>query len=370
LIEVYKKEIQQGQGGDQERVKGCGGQNAPISKPSYYTAAMCPASLSSWLFEQAAHHHYQFCNVVGKKELYNKLPTPEGRLREVIAMNLQLKDMLANLEKRSPLFWVATGLIFVAIVGFIDFWTGSELAFSLFYLIPILMVTWFAGKIPGIVISAVSAILWSVADALGGPAYSQPLIRYWNTVVRLAIFILVTELLPALKELEREKELARVDPLTGAANRRSFFEVAQRELDRVQRTKHPFSIVYFDLDDFKVVNDRWGHKVGDKCLCVVANQVRRIIRKTDMLARLGGDEFVLLLPEANQVAAQVVISRVQHDLMDEMQRNSWPVTFSIGILTCLQSQMTADELVRKADDLMYSVKKKGKNGIASAVCAD
>jgi diguanylate cyclase (GGDEF)-like protein len=268
------------------------------------------------------------------------------------------KNPLSNLEKRSPLFWLIAGLLFVAGVGLADFWTGSELAFSLFYLFPIVLVTWFAGKKPGIFISAISAVSWYVADELGGQIYSQPLIRYWNTVVRLAIFILVTQLLPALKELEREKELARVDYLTGAANRRYFFEVAQRELDRFERYQRPFSIAYIDLDDFKGVNDQWGHKIGDKCLRMVADQLAKFIRNTDTLARLGGDEFVLLLPEADQAAAQLIISRIRDSLLDEMQRNNWMVTFSIGILTCHQVKMTADELVRKADELMYTVKKR------------
>lgn len=255
------------------------------------------------------------------------------------------------------------GLVFVVSVGVVDIWTGSELAFSLFYLIPIVLVTWFTGRTLGFVIVVASAITWLAADILAGQSYSQPIIRYWNAAVRLCFFLVVTLLLPALKELEHEREIARIDYLTGAANRRFFFEVVQREIDRSQRYKHPFGIAYIDLDSFKAVNDQFGHKIGDKLLCAVVNQAKIHLRKTDMIARVGGDEFVLLLPEADQDALQIIITRINSALLNEMQRNHWPVTFSIGVLTCYDAKISTDELIKRADELMYSVKKNGKNAV-------
>ena len=278
-------------------------------------------------------------------------------------------NLLANLEERSARFWITTGVIFVGVVGVADFWTGSELAFSLFYLIPIVLVTWFSGKNLGYVIGVASAITWLAADIFAGQSYSQPLIPYWNAAIRLGFFVVVASLIPALKELGREKEIARTDYLTGVANRRLFFETTQRELDRFQRYQHPFSIAYIDLDDFKIVNDQFGHRVGDQLLCVVANQAQKYLRKTDMIARVGGDEFVLLLPEANEEASQIIVSKINLALLDEMQRHNWPVTFSIGVLTCRAAKSTTDELVSKVDELMYSVKKNGKSAVAYAVYA-
>ena len=141
-------------------------------------------------------------------------------------------NLFSDLQKRSSLFWCVTGLILVAVVGAFDFWTGHELAFSLFYLIPILLVTWFTGRKPGLVIGLASAVAWFAADALAGQTYSQPIIGYWNAAVRLGFFVIVVFLLPALKELGREKEMARTDDLTGVANRRFFFELLQKELNR------------------------------------------------------------------------------------------------------------------------------------------
>jgi diguanylate cyclase (GGDEF)-like protein len=277
--------------------------------------------------------------------------------------------MLEHFEKRSSLFWIITGSIFVVSIGVADILTGSELAFSLFYLIPIVLVTWFSGRNPGLVVSVTSAGMWFVADVLAGQSYTQPVIRYWNAVVRLGFFVVVALLLPALKALEREKDLARTDYLTGVANRRYFFEVAQTELERSQRYKRPFTIAYIDLDGFKTMNDQWGHRTGDKLLRAVVSRAKRELRKTDFIARLGGDEFTILLLETDQDAAQIVIPRIQNALTDEMRQNDWPVTFSIGVLTCLEAQITTDELIKRADSLMYSVKKNGKNAIAYAVYA-
>jgi len=278
-------------------------------------------------------------------------------------------NIIAPLEKRSSLFWAKTGLIGVASVGVADFLTGREFSFSLFYLIPIVLVTWFSGRNLGLALSVISAITWLAADTLAGQSYSQPFIRYWNAVVRLGFFVTVTFLLPALKAIEREKEVARLDDLTGAANRRHFFEVIQAEIDRSKRYKHPFTMIYMDLDEFKTVNDQWGHRIGDQLLCAIVDRAKSHLRKTDFLARMGGDEFVVLLPETDQKAAKITVSKIQFALLDEMQRHNWPVTFSIGVLTCLDAQITPDELIKRADDLMYSVKKTGKNSISYAVCA-
>lgn len=275
--------------------------------------------------------------------------------------------MLEYLENRSSFFWMITSFIFVISIGAADILTGSELAFSVFYLIPIGVVTWFSGRNPGLFISLVSAVMWFLADDLSGQSYSQPLIRYWNTAVRFGFFVVVTILLPVLRALEREKSLARTDYLTGIANRRHFFELAQTELERSQRYQHPITLAYIDLDSFKIVNDQWGHKTGDKLLCAVVDRAKSQLRGTDTIARLGGDEFVLLLPETDQVAAKMVIPKIHNILTDEMRLNGWPVTFSIGVLTCLDAQIPMDELVKRADGLMYFVKRNGKDAIAYEV---
>jgi diguanylate cyclase (GGDEF)-like protein len=169
------------------------------------------------------------------------------------------------------------------------------------------------------------------------------------------------------RALEHERELACTDYLTGAVNSRVFYDLLQTEINRAQRYKHPFTIVYIDLDNFKTVNDEFGHATGDQVLSFVVNQTRKHLRNTDVVARLGGDEFALLLPETKQEFAKVVLSKLQCNFLAEMQQNSWPVTLSIGVLTFLATPCAAEEVVRMVDDLMYSVKRGSKNDIKYAI---
>jgi diguanylate cyclase (GGDEF)-like protein/PAS domain S-box-containing protein len=179
----------------------------------------------------------------------------------------------------------------------------------------------------------------------------------------------IKEMQVALKKaFEYEKELARIDPLTGAANQRSFYELAQREIERSRRYKYPFTIGYFDLDDFKAINDQFGHKVGDEILRAVVQYATGRLRKTDLFARLGGDEFAFLLVETGPELAQTIISKFQEDIFLRIQENSSPATFSIGVLTCIDASLALEEILKMVDDLMYSVKREGKAGIKFSVC--
>lgn len=254
--------------------------------------------------------------------------------------------------------------VLIAVIGLIDFETGFEIGMSVFYVLPIALVTWRVGRWQGIAASVASACVWLGADMASREVFASPIVPLWNTAIRLTFFVIITMLLAALsRAMQRENELARIDYLTGAANRRFFSYLAQTEIDRCQRYKHPFTVAYIDIDNFKYVNDYFGHAIGDEVLNSVVRLTRNHIRNTDQIARLGGDEFVLLFPETNQVSARSALPKIQEHLNAEMQKRNWPVTFSIGVLTCTAAPPTTDALVAMADQLMYSVKNSGKNSI-------
>lgn len=280
-----------------------------------------------------------------------------------------MKWLLANTDKKSPFTWIGTSLLIIVGIGIADFETGREFGFSIFYLIPIVLVTWSFGRNFGFAFCIIATITWFIVDDLSGQAYSQPIIGYWNAIMRFGFFVLATLLLPALQALESEKNIARLDYLTGIANRRHFFELAQAELNRSQRYKHPFTIAYIDLDDFKLVNDQYGHIIGDKLLCAIVYRAKKQLRNTDIMARLGGDEFILLLPEMGQDTALLTVSKIRSSLLDEMRSNGWPVAFSIGVLTYQSGGISTEELVKRADKLMYTVKNNGKNAISYEIYA-
>jgi diguanylate cyclase (GGDEF)-like protein len=273
-------------------------------------------------------------------------------------------NFLARLGKQSQTFWALAGIGLIAGVGILDFLTGYELAFSLFYLLPVSLVAWFTSQRLAILASLASACTWFAADVAAGSLYSNPFIYAWNTFIRLSFFVIPALLLSALKRtLQREKELARTDYLTGAANVRYFYDLLQMEADRFQRYKRCFTLAYIDLDNFKTINDRSGHLAGDQVLVTVVNSAKKNMRKTDVVARLGGDEFAFLLPETEQESARVVLAKIHAGLLEGMRQKNWPVTFSIGVLTCCATPDTTEELVRITDGLMYAVKRDGKDAI-------
>lgn len=268
------------------------------------------------------------------------------------------------LEKRGGAFWLAAGFILVSLVAWLDALTGYEVSFSLFYLLPIALAAWFGGRRCGILVTFLSVMGWIVADDLAGHAYSHPAIQYWNGSIRLGFFLSTALLVSALKAaLDREQGLSRIDSLTGAANKRQFNERLQTELKRARRYGHPLTLAYVDLDNFKQVNDDFGHSEGDKVLFTIVQKAQEALRTSDMVARLGGDEFAFLLPETGEAEARVCMEKIRAQLLEEMQMRNWPVSFSIGVLTCLADVQSEDALIRQADQLMYAVKNSGKNAI-------
>jgi diguanylate cyclase (GGDEF)-like protein len=273
----------------------------------------------------------------------------------------------AIMEARSapPYVVLSVGLALTGVIGLLDFVTGYELGFSLFYVLPLALVTWSAGRTPGIAVAVVSAGVWLAADVAAGNPYSSSLIPVWNTCIRLAFFLIITFLASALKRSMRlSEELSRVDDLTGALNARSFYGLVEGELDRLRRYGRPLTVAYVDLDNFKTVKDTQGHLAGDAALRAVADCARAQLRKTDFVARLGGDEFAFLCPETDEQAARTVLAKVRDGLLEEMRLRGWPITFSIGVSTYYAAPESSEDLVKIVDDLMYTVKLGGKNGIS------
>ncbi|NKB18070.1 MAG: GGDEF domain-containing protein [Pseudanabaena sp. CRU_2_10] len=138
------------------------------------------------------------------------------------------------------------------------------------------------------------------------------------------------------------------------------------EIERSSRYKRPLTVAYLDLDRLKTINKKFGYSEGDAVLRTVVGICKKYLRTTDLVARLGDDEFALLLPETPQEGAEVAMTTLQLALVEEMQKNNWPVTFSIGVLICATVPRTVEETIEIADSLIYSAKKGGKNAICYA----
>lgn len=251
------------------------------------------------------------------------------------------------------------------LVFFLDYLVKYRVSFSLFYIVPILFTSRYAGIRPSITMALIAALFWHFADISSGYVYASPVFAYWNAIVRLTLFILVPLLFHFWREENRN---AARDPLTGLPNRRSFMETADYEIKKCRRYGHPLSIAFIDLDNFKSVNDKHGHQVGDVLLGQIASSLTKNIRDTDTLARIGGDEFVLLMPETDEASAFSVLTRDLNRVAQPLFSGVYSaVTLSVGIVTCISSPLELDNLMKVADQLMYEAKKAGKNCIKTAL---
>lgn len=198
-------------------------------------------------------------------------------------------------SRQSKSFVAALEFLIVIGVGWVDYFTGPAYSLLLLYLIPVLTTAWFIGKWASVAISVESAIVLLVVDVVWQKYSFGSVALYWNDLSNLVFFLLVTYIIASLKAaFEREKLAAGTDTLTGIANRRRFYDLADVEIDRLRRYGHPFTVCYIDIDNFKQINDAFGHGEGDNILRLTAECIRNNMRRTDVVGRLGGDEFALL----------------------------------------------------------------------------
>lgn len=275
------------------------------------------------------------------------------------------------LDARYRALAFAAGLTSALVVAFVDVLTGYEINLGLFYLVPIALVTWWVGRVAGVALSVACVVGMFIVDihvTREIPFPSNDLIPYWNSAIRLGYFLVFVQILTALKLAhERERLSARQDYLTGVANYQSFSELMRLELARARRSGLPLSIAYVDCDNFKEVNDRFGHSEGDYVLRETAQTMCRLLRASDVVARLGGDEFAMLFSETGAAPVRDIMQKLHSELLQMTRRRNWPVTYSIGVVTFLTPPENADSAIRESDLLMYNVKRLGKNQVAYRV---
>ena len=269
-----------------------------------------------------------------------------------------------QLERMGRLFWVGTGIALFCIIGFLDYVTGTHFSLSLFYVLPIFAFAWGVKGSAGIYAAIISSVIWVWIDTMDTSRHISIFESLWNGVVRLGYFLLPVLM---LRNLEKEIAYARTDFLTGAINSRYFRYLLEKEIERSNRYNHMFSMVFIDLDDFKAINDVFGHTVGDNVLRFVAETIKKNLRKTDFIARMGGDEFAILLPETDSKAVHSTMEHMKQTIHEEALRKKWPISFSIGALTTNGQNLTADEILRIVDKAMYQVKNTGKNDVKYVV---
>ena len=181
-----------------------------------------------------------------------------------------------------------------------------------------------------------------------------------------AVLAFVTDITERKRLEEELQQQATTDELTGVFNRRHFINLAQEELKRAIRLKHPMTIALIDIDHFKHINDTYGHAAGDQALLSFTHICKKNFREIDVFARFGGDEFALLLPEATPAQAYDAVERIQLALAAQpidLDGNPVSITVSAGISNLANDHESLDTLLGRADRALYRAKEAGRNRI-------
>ncbi|BBB47175.1 eukaryotic-like serine/threonine-protein kinase [Pelolinea submarina] len=194
-------------------------------------------------------------------------------------------------------------------------------------------------------------------------AYSDDQIRLVETIAHQASISISNA-----QMFEKIQSMAILDTLTGVYNRRYFYEYAENEIIRSQRYNNEMSLIMLDIDHFKLVNDRFGHLIGDETLKMIVNTCLSVLRKSDVLCRFGGEEFLVLLPETSQQDAVIAAQRIcqtiaQQSLPTNSDLGPVTVTVSIGVTQLKSKEDSLQDLIDEADHALYEAKQSGRNRV-------
>lgn len=260
---------------------------------------------------------------------------------------------------------LAIGLALVAVITAVDALADSGVAYDELYLLPIVSVAWLMrSTAAGLAMAALAAALRlgnSLAESVSVP------LSISEAAIHLLLYAGIVFLLGLVRrDRDLQEELAVTDSLTGVSNARFLRAAAVTELERSRRYGHALSLMYIDIDDFKAVNDNFGHREGDRVLQRVASITGQSVRSIDVLARMGGDEFVVLMPETESREARETAERLTLALEDATLPDGTALTCSVGVATYREPPRTVEDLLAGGDAAMYGAKAAGKNRVRHA----
>ena len=292
---------------------------------------------------------------------------------------LQTRQLFPRVFKRIVQLCMAFGIVQVlffqqgmqseavgASIGFVMFFNVFVLTLALYSLSRVREALYF-------VLAATAGLAGSLVTSLtvwGVIPYNEGLYRSIEIGLSIEAILLSIALAEQFRVVQNQKvyaeKMARHDPLTNLLNRRGFDELVVRVFSNAQRHKQALAAIVMDIDNFKVINDKYGHDVGDLVIKKVAETTQEVMRMGDITARWGGEEFVLLLPETNAIQAMQLADRIRMEVAQlkiKVLAGNGAITVSMGVAEKKGDDRSIDELIKKADSLMYQAKEAGRNQV-------
>lgn len=342
--------------------------------------------LFSFLLMNASYNGYTYMT------LFSVYPEIQNWSQSVSVYFFVLTSLLfsrsfLNLEKYHAILYLITTYLIYAIVMIFIFSAlfggySSHVLFSIFsvmfasaYIFAIALYSWMTGNRSArfFLMGATSGLIGAFVTALtvmsfipySYMTYKANDFGMYIDVVLLSLALTDRMKMTQEKKLQAEKE-AKTDILTGLMNRRAYYEISISENQRLQRYHRDFSIIMLDVDDFKEINDNYGHHEGDRVLKSVAFIIKDNMRENDHAFRLGGDEFLILLPESNEEQAYHVAERMRKEIENKKYLSdtyTYSISSSFGLSQFRDNDANLEAVARRADKALYRVKKSGKNRV-------
>ncbi len=302
-------------------------------------------------------------------------------LRLLFLSSLSFPIAFRYIKNRQLLEFASVNLVMIGLLVFVlilnrihNGMTYGIGGFTFFLLLPLLMFQGFSVRV-NILSTFLFAAFPQFLAVIGiahGFQHAQYAVLIWPAAIAMMLAHYAFALNYRLR-YESEANLALIsntDPLTGVSNRRHFIPMIRHEIMRSQRLKHPVSLIVLDIDNFKKINDVYGHSTGDAAICTLANICRKMARQIDFVGRLGGDEFAILLLEAHLEDALTIAERIRAAVEKTSIKSFDSVevhfTVSIGVAEQPFDNSSEEWLTERADAAMYQAKLGGRNCIKAA----
>ncbi len=266
----------------------------------------------------------------------------------------------ARIHSRAEILVFVGGAASALAIFTLDLVTPPEIRLHGLYVFPLAIVARYCARlrwpIAALLLTTALQVTAFLIPSVANPSYISDIGIPFATSV-LIVFLARAWRMSYLTAVDQ----AATDPLTGLANRRTFFAQVESEIARQKRYSGIFSLAVLDLDGFKALNDSKGHRAGDHALTLVAEVLRTRTRKSDSLARIGGDEFGLLMPNTREVDRAAMLYDLCASIAQRTAAADCPVTASIGCKTFRSPPESTADALQQADRIMYEAKSSGKN---------